>query len=172
MENFIRSSTDPQNSGDMAEAACFLKKISRFKISRFKKCDLDEYILMKIKGKRVLDVGCIKHDLSYMFKPTWKHAKISKSSSICLGVDCADENLIGLAVEHGYNIKKCDATSDVDLGQRFDFVNVGDVIEHVDNTVALLKFCKRHLESPESKVIITPPQSVLLSIFAKYFSRK
>jgi 2-polyprenyl-3-methyl-5-hydroxy-6-metoxy-1,4-benzoquinol methylase len=45
----------------------------------------------------------------------------------------------------GFNVRCVDATSDADLGERFEIVFAGDVIEHVDNAVALLRFAGRHL---------------------------
>ena len=63
-------------------------------------------------------------------------------------------------VEHyrakGFDFRHVDATSDVDLGDRFDRIFIGDVIEHVNDPIALLRFAKRHLK-PDGRVLVTTP---------------
>ena len=53
----------------------------------------------------------------------------------------------------GFDFRHVDATSDVDLGDRFDRVFIGDVIEHVNDPVALLNFAKRHLQ-PNGRILV------------------
>ena len=59
-----------------------------------------------------------------------------------------------------------DATSDADLGERFDIVFLGDVIEHVDNPVALLRFGGRHL-APNGRILVSTPNP-----FSRKFYRR
>jgi SAM-dependent methyltransferase len=56
----------------------------------------------------------------------------------------------------GFDFRHVDATSEVDLGERFDRIFIGDVIEHVNDPVALLNFAKRHLKR-DGRILITTP---------------
>lgn len=167
-EKFSRISSDPQNKNDMRNAAIYLERISKYENS-----DLDEWVIESVRNKSVLDVGFIEHDVTYMFKEKWKHAHIAKSAKSCKGIDYADQSLIDLARNHGYDVEKCDATSNIDLGHRFDVVNIGDVIEHVNNPVSLLEFAERHLNSGGGgTVFVTTPSPYFYVFLRSIFSGK
>lgn len=117
--------------------------------------DYKDYLIKEISDKRVLDIGVAEHDLTHINAEGWKHEYISKNSSYCLGVDII-EPLVNLLKDKGYNIICLDATSDTDLKEKFDVVVIGDVIEHVENPVALLRFAKRHL-ADGGKIIVSTP---------------
>lgn len=119
-----------------------------------------EYRNEQIKNKRVLDIGVCEHDLEHINSPEWKHAQICKLSSYCVGIDL-DKEMVDELIKRGYNIKLVDATSDEYIGEKFDVIIIGDVIEHVDNPVKLLRFAKRHL-SENGKIIATTPNPFFL----------
>ena len=58
--------------------------------------------------------------------------------------------------QRGFDIRYCDATSEEYLGEKFDTVVLGDVIEHVNNPVDLIRFAKRHL-NPGGEIIAKTP---------------
>jgi 2-polyprenyl-3-methyl-5-hydroxy-6-metoxy-1,4-benzoquinol methylase len=91
-----------------------------------------------------------------MTSPNWKHKHISKVASECLGLDII-EPLVKNLNSKGYNVVCVDATSEADLGRRFETIIVGDVIEHVNDPVALVKFCARHLKNENSRIFISTP---------------
>lgn len=122
---------------------------------RFKELTSTEFVLDKCRDKKVLDIGIAEHAESFMGEENWKHKKISKISKFCLGIDII-ENLINKLDKLGYNVKLVDATSDTDLGDKFDIVNIGDVIEHVNDPVKLLQFSGRHLNK-DGKIIVSTP---------------
>ena len=72
-----------------------------------------------------------------------------------VGIDII-ESAVNSLRKRGHDVRLCDATSDVDLEERFERVVIGDVIEHVDNPVALLRFAARHLEDGGSIMCTTP----------------
>lgn len=117
--------------------------------------DFKEYLVAETQNKRVLDIGVCEHDLTHMNAADWKHKYIRDASSYCVGVDII-EPLVKVLNEKGYNIKCMDATSDNYLGEKFDVVVIGDVIEHVENPVALLRFAKRHLNDGGKIIVSTP----------------
>ena len=125
---------------------------------------LDEYIVEKCKSKKVLDIGIVEHTMAFTFSPHWKHKKIVEASKYCLGIDILKNELKKLKTL-GYNVKHADATSNIYLGEKFDVIIVGDVIEHVDNPKNLLLFIKRHLKINGTALISTPNPFFIEYIF-------
>jgi len=118
-----------------------------------------------VRGKRVLDIGVVSHSARYFDQAGWRHGRISRAAGYCLGLDILAplvEELRG----RGFNVRCVDATSDEDLGERFEIVFAGDVIEHVDNAVALLRFAGRHL-APGGRLYVTTPNA-----FSRKFYRQ
>jgi 2-polyprenyl-3-methyl-5-hydroxy-6-metoxy-1,4-benzoquinol methylase len=113
------------------------------------------WVLSRIEGKNCLDIGCIEHDLSYTEKPSWKHKQFVDVASRVVGVDIL-EDYAEVLNQRGYDIRVCDATSDEYLGEKFDAVVLGDVIEHVENPVNLIRFALRHLNDNGEIIVKTP----------------
>jgi SAM-dependent methyltransferase len=112
---------------------------------------IDEFIV----GRSVLDIGVVEHDVSHIESPTWKHKYIRDRAAHVLGIDIVSEG-IDLLKSKGYNVRLADATSNDDIGERFERVVIGDVIEHVNDPVRLLQFAARHL-APGGLIIVTTP---------------
>lgn len=108
-----------------------------------------------VEGASVLDIGCAEHDETHWVKAEWQHAKIKSWARTTLGLDILPSAVAALCAR-GFNVVCADATSDTDLGQRFDRVVIGDVIEHVERPVQLLQFAVRHL-APGGKVLVRTP---------------
>lgn len=108
-----------------------------------------------VRGHTVLDIGVVGHTVERSHDPLWKHELIRKVASRVVGIDILEEPVLSLK-QRGYDIRLVDATSDVDMGERFDRVVIGDVIEHVDNPISLLRFASRHLESGGRIMCATP----------------
>ena len=128
--------------------------------------DLVDYVLERVAGKRVLDIGIVSHTLDYVAEEGWRHGRIVKRAAYCLGLDILREEIAKLKAD-GYNVRVADATSDEDLGERFDVVFIGDVIEHVDNPCRLLKFAARHL-SPGGVILATTPNPFSRKFFRQF----
>jgi 2-polyprenyl-3-methyl-5-hydroxy-6-metoxy-1,4-benzoquinol methylase len=128
--------------------------------------DIDDIfsLLRKISsGKRVLDVGGVGHNIESTSSPLWKHNVLRTSASYVLGIDILP-NEVSKLNEIGYNFRLCDATSDTHLGEIFDIVFLGDVIEHVSNPVSLLAFARRHLDE-NGVIICTSPNPFYIGNF-------
>jgi 2-polyprenyl-3-methyl-5-hydroxy-6-metoxy-1,4-benzoquinol methylase len=104
---------------------------------------------------RVLDIGVVEHDIGHIESPNWKHRKIHQWAAHVLGIDVIPD-AVKLLNSHGFNVRQMDATSEEDLGERFDRVVIGDVIEHVNRPVDLLKFAARHLV-PDGRILVSTP---------------
>lgn len=109
----------------------------------------------RVAGRSVLDVGIVEHDLTHVARPDWVHDIIRSSCRSSLGIDILEEGVSHLA-GLGYEVALVDATSERDLGRRFDVVHIGDVIEHVDNPVAMLRFARRPLAEGGEVLVRTP----------------
>ncbi|MBP9049969.1 MAG: methyltransferase domain-containing protein [Alphaproteobacteria bacterium] len=117
--------------------------------------DYEGFLMDSVAGKTVLDIGICEHTQERMDSPKWKHRMIKNCAAHVTGVDII-EDLVTRLKSEGYDARLCDATSETDLGERYDVVHVGDVIEHVDSPVNLLKFAARHLK-PDGKIIARTP---------------
>lgn len=117
--------------------------------------DYDAFLVEQVKGKSVLDIGICEHTLERINSPKWKHRLIKDNAARCVGVDIV-EDLVEALVAKGFDVVCQDATSDAYLGQTFDVVHIGDVIEHVNDPTRLLAFAKRHL-SRGGKVLVRTP---------------
>lgn len=108
-----------------------------------------------VENRRVLDIGVVEHDSSHIQSEKWKHRYIRDWSLSAIGVDILPEE-IELLRQQGFNVMNVDATSDVDLGMRFERIVIGEVIEHVENPINLLRFASRHLED-DGRILVTTP---------------
>lgn len=108
-----------------------------------------------VAGRTTLDIGVVAHQVERTRTSGWKHDLIRSSASRTVGIDIVEEGVREL-VARGYDVRLVDATSDTDLGERFERVVIGDVIEHVDQPVRLLQFAERHL-APGGAILASTP---------------
>ena len=133
-------SDDPNNGQAKAEAVQLLRRLRRIHTD----INLNGFIKRIVADRSVLDIGVVSHSKRYFDQPDWRHGLIHTAARRCLGLDILEPLVVELN-QRGFNVRCVDATSDIDLGERFDVVFIGDVMEHVDNPSALLRFAKRHL---------------------------
>lgn len=122
--------------------------------------DANAFLRDFVRDQSVLDIGIVAHTIEQADDPRWRHNLIRDAAATTLGIDVL-EGPIALLRERGYDVRVVDATSDTDLQQRFTRVVIGDVIEHVDNPVALLRFAGRHLE-PDGLILCSTPNPYFL----------
>jgi SAM-dependent methyltransferase len=149
--DWTRISDDPNNRAAKAEARALLPLLRRVHTDT----DLTGFVEKSVAGKRVLDIGVVSHSARYFDEPGWRHGRIHRAAGYCLGLDIL-EPLVAELNGRGFNVRCVDATSEFDLGERFDSVFIGDVMEHVDNPSALLLFAKRHLSRGGRILAATP----------------
>ncbi|HXX53824.1 MAG TPA: methyltransferase domain-containing protein [Thermodesulfovibrionales bacterium] len=151
------------NPADIETRKVLLKHL--LSIRTVKEMSYTEYLKSLVKGKRVLDIGAAEHDLSHIKSPDWKHRIMRENCGYILGLDIVSD-LVDYLSKQGYNFRCVDATTDIILGEYFDVVVIGDVIEHVDNPINLLKFAGRHI-SQHGEIIVTTPNP----FYHRYFFR-
>ncbi len=149
--DWTRISDDPNDRDAKRLAASIIAGLRRVHTDM----DLTGWVQRAARGVRVLDIGVVSHAARYFDLENWRHAKIAQAAAYCLGIDILEELLQSLR-ERGYRVRCADATSELDLGERFDLVFIGDVIEHVENPAALLRFGARHLAEGGRMLVATP----------------
>ncbi|SDI49028.1 class I SAM-dependent methyltransferase [Propionivibrio dicarboxylicus] len=155
-------SDDPNNRDAKAAVRNWLPSARRIHDD----IDLLGFIRELVRGQRVLDIGVVSHSARYFDQPDWRHGQIAAEAKYCLGLDIL-EDLVGELNARGFNVRCVDATSDADLGDRFDVIFIGDVVEHVNNPVDLLAFAGRHL-TPEGKLYATTPNPFSRKFFREF----
>lgn len=113
-----------------------------------------DFILGYARGKEVLDVGVVQHDVATYERPEWLHRHVAREAAYCMGIDYLEEGVQFLQSK-GFNVVKANA-EEFDLGRTFDVVIAGEIIEHVNNVGAFLTAVRRHLK-PGGRLVITTP---------------
>ena len=115
----------------------------------------DDQLIAWCRDCTVLDIGCVEHDSSHYDAPGWRHGLLARCAARLVGVDILPA-AVAVLRQRGFDIRCVDATSEVDLGERFARVVLGDVIEHVNDPVQLLLFAARHLDAAGEITVTTP----------------
>jgi len=123
-------------------------------ITRVEDTSRQEMIVDFARGKDLLDIGAADH-IQREVLGGWEHGLMAKVAKKAVAADISREHCDYYNAK-GFDFRFVDATSDADLGERFDCVFMGDVIEHVNDPVALLAFAKRHLR-PDGRILMTTP---------------
>ena len=148
--DWTKLTTDPNDLAAVNKVQNYLKEIRVVRRQEY-----SDWLYREVEDKTVLDIGAIEHNLEYARSPHWKHRKLIETASKVVGVDILEEYAAVLNKE-GFDIRVCDATSDEYIGERFDVVILGDVIEHVSDTIKLVEFAIRHLNDSGEVIIKTP----------------
>jgi SAM-dependent methyltransferase len=156
-------SDDPNNRRAKAEVRALLPELRKLHTDT----DLTGFVLQAVAGKRVLDIGVVSHSARYFDEPGWRHGRIAKAAGYCLGLDIL-EPLVAELNARGFNVRCVDATSELDLGERFEAIFIGDVMEHVDNPSALLRFAKRHL-AKDGRILAATPNPFSRKFVRQFF---
>lgn len=76
-------SDDPNNPEARSAGRAWLKSAQRV----HPHADLLGHIESLVAGRRVLDIGVVEHSLIYMNSPDWRHGRICKVATHCMGID-------------------------------------------------------------------------------------
>lgn len=146
-------SDDPNDPEVLSRRAATLRAAWRDPI-----VDRVTFLVDRCKGRRVLDVGCVAHDVDRMASPNWLHARLAAVASKCLGVDVLPDGVEAMKLL-GYRAVVHDLTFGpgplADEGP-FDVIVAGELIEHV-GSVDMLFEAARDLLTEAGELIITTP---------------
>lgn len=122
--------------------------------------DRVEYLCSLARGRVVLDVGAVEHNLPAHEAETWLHGRLVSVAKQCVGIDVLEDACAALRAK-GYDVRVHDITGDP-LAERFDVIVAGEVIEHVESPGGLLAGCAAMLE-PHGRVVVTTPNPLFLN---------
>lgn len=108
------------------------------------------------RGRRVLDLGCIDHSwrTAVELGDRWLHARLAAVADGIVGVDILADDARALS-ERGFDIRVGDV-EDLDLGETFDVVVAGDLIEHLGRPLEFLHSIARHCHGGSRVYVSTP----------------
>ena len=159
-------------TGEKFSAALYLP----FSPHKFENIDRFDKLIQIVNNKRIIHIGCCDH-LSLIeekiSKKRWLHKLLVENTQKCIGIDINQE-----AVEYitnKLNIKDViclDILKDnIDLGDEiWDYVILGELIEHVDNPVDFLQTLRQKFHGKVKKIIITAPN--VFNIFHARYIKK
>lgn len=123
---------------------------------KIKKSELFQILIPFIKGKDVLDIGCVEHNTSSRLKnPFWIHQFLKDNCNV-LGIDILKEDVKTLCSK-GYNMKVGNAET-FNLRKKFNVIFAGELIEHLSNPGLFIQQSKKHLKD-EGLLILTTPNT-------------
>ena len=121
----------------------------------------------KFLKKSVLHVGCVDHlpvIEAKMRRNTWVHNRIANVTSRCIGFDINGEGIAALRslnVEDVYEFDACSGQHESTQDQIWDFMFIGEVLEHIDNPVDFLSRIRREWMGRVNKLVLTVPNAFL-----------
>ena len=124
----------------------------REKMEKVRLVDRIKLIQRYCRGKKVLDVGCVGHTVPPTH-PLWLHKYITEGADYVLGIDIEAEKVKRMR-KQGYNAIVADALT-CKLGEKFDVIVAGQIIEHLDNPGIFLENMKKHLSKGGVLIIST-----------------
>ena len=139
-----------------------------YKIKIGKKIELQDRISLirkAVKNKTVLHFGCVDHLPLIEEKIKngfWLHEIITKDSAHCIGIDNNFEGIEYLKKNLGYkNVLGIDLIADEVpesiTKRKWDYIIMGEIVEHLDNPVLFLKSIKAKVNC--DKIIVTVPNA-------------
>ena len=142
----------------------------RIKNTKMKKLLSDRWDIIKemVKGKEVLDLGCVDHEAKQEEGKDWLHRKIRQSAKSTLGVDYAAEEVSRLK-NLGYEVIQGNVET-LNLGRKFDVIVAGNIIEHLSNPGLFLETVRKHLKEDGVFILTTDNCYGLRSLKAVTFS--
>lgn len=106
--------------------------------------------------KKVLDVGCVEHELERIHKKKyWVHDFIREHAKEVIGIDILKKECDVLR-GRGYDIVCQNAESFHFLPIKFDVIFAGELIEHLSNPGLFLERCLLHLKKDGLLIMTTP----------------
>lgn len=116
--------------------------------------DKIEWIIPKVIGKKVLDLGCVCHNLEEAGKSDWLHGHIVSAAKEVLGVDYLEMEVKALR-QSGYNVI-CANVETLELQDEYEVIVAGDLIEHLNNFGLFLAQVSSHMKEGGLFLVTTP----------------
>ena len=133
------------------------------------------YMQRVVSGARVLHIGCVDHTPEKvkrkLARGVWLHKLLTDSAALCAGVDINEPGIRFLAEDMKLPHVYCgDILTDTIPGvndQEWDFVVLGELLEHVDNPVHFLQTLRGRPGLEKAQCLITVPNAFYYKNFKK-----
>lgn len=120
-----------------------------------------------VRGTNVIHVGCIDHVPLLAQKigsGTWLHGRLSRLAARCVGIDINAEGVAAARSQFGVdNVFYGDLAADAEiapvLAGHWDYVLLGEMLEHVDNPVDFLASIVANYGDRIERVVVTVPNA-------------
>lgn len=137
--------------------------------------DREATILELAAGKRVLHLGCVGHDFAEERDPARRYARSlhAKIERVAAGIVGVDMNAEAIAEYEQAGVAATMVVGDVEeldslgLGQPFDVIVSGNVIEHLSHPGRMLDGM-RALSHPGTKILVTTPHAFGLPTYQRH----
>jgi 2-polyprenyl-3-methyl-5-hydroxy-6-metoxy-1,4-benzoquinol methylase len=134
----------------------------RYVIKRLPVVSREGYVVRAASGRRVLHLGCAASPftLHQIASGTLLHASVTKVARECVGVDL-DASALASLERHGFgNLVQADveALTHVKLGEPFELIIAGELLEHLSNPGRCLDGLRPVL-APRGEILITVPNA-------------
>ena len=131
-------------------------------------------------GKKIIHVGCAEHiNLieKKMKEGVWLHTILEKAATKIIGVDVnhnAIEYLKNLGIDNVFELNIIsDSLPKYIKNERWDYLILGEIIEHLDNPVQFLTQINRKFNLYVDEIIITAPNAFRwFNVFTRLNSTK
>lgn len=121
-----------------------------------------------VRGPKVLDVGCTGHVVE-IDSPVWLHRRLREVFPSVAGIDISTEN-VNLLRKHGFRDVHVQSAESFELGEKFDTIVAGELIEHLANPGLFLRQARAHLK-PGGRLVLTTPNPFSLLFISYALSR-
>lgn len=144
-----------------------------------KKTNRIDYLTAIAEGKKIIHLGCVDHlplvD-DKIAKNTWLHKLLDDKAERCLGIDINSDGIdyikqIGFEDSLALNMIE-DDPAQVILDEKWDYLIMGELLEHIDNPVLFLSQIREKYGHVIDKVVITVPNAFRWVNIKKVFRNK
>jgi 2-polyprenyl-3-methyl-5-hydroxy-6-metoxy-1,4-benzoquinol methylase len=133
-----------------------------------------ETLLEICKGKRVVHLGCADHleiiDLK-IANNTWLHQLLSAVTVKCIGIDNNEEAMTHLRNKGIPDLITADITRDAAIPaiteSHWDFMVLGEIIEHIGNPVNFLEELRKRYAGCVERIVLTTPNAFRYKNFTR-----
>ena len=121
-------------------------------------------ILQLVRGPNVLDIGCAGHQV-HPDRSDWLHGRLRRHFRVT-GIDISEHN-IALLRNWGFDNLHVQNAESFELGNKYNTIVAGEVIEHVSNPGRFFAQVRRHL-LPDGRLVLSTPYvfSLMYALYA------
>lgn len=144
---------DPNAQEAIASRAATLRAAWRPPVN-----DRVAFLQDRCRDRRVLDIGCVAHDVERMRSPEWLHGRLAEVARECIGVDVLREGVDAMQAA-GYRVLLADLRAglgSLETEAPFDVIVAGELVEHVESVDMLFRTASKALADKGELIITTP----------------